>query len=329
MDSFTQAALGAGVAALCVPPEQRRRALLVGMALGTLPDLDVLIDYGDAVANFTYHRGFSHSLFVLPPFAVLLWLALRRWWAPVRAAPARWLAAIFLALTTHPLIDAHTAYGTQLLWPLDSPPVTWSTLFIIDPIFTLPLLVGITAAALRPIGARSGRVLALAVALSAVYLGWSWAAKTVVEANARESLAASQLDNAPLFSTPAPFNTLLWRVVVLTDGGYLEAGDSLLLDEGPMEFRVHSSGAETLADAQHIRAVQRLQWFAHGFVKAEVSADELIVTDLRMGWEPKYVFRHAVAERGNPGWEPIPTRQVRTVFRREDLAAVWQRLFEP
>ena len=329
MDSLTQAALGAGVAAICVPPEQRRRALLVGMALGTLPDLDVLIDYGDAVANFTYHRGFSHSLFVLPPFAVLLWLALRRWWAPVRAAPGRWLAAILLALTTHPLLDAHTAYGTQLLWPLDSPPVMWSTLFIIDPLFTLPLVIGITAAALRPLSARSGRVLATAVALATAYVGWSWVAKAIVESNARELLAASQLDAAPMFSAAAPFNTLLWRVVVLTDDGYLEVFDSLLLDEGTLDFQAFPSGAETLADAQHIWAVQRLQWFAHGFVKAEAVDDELIVTDLRMGYEPRYVFRHAVAERSNPGWQAIPTRQVPTTFRGEELAAALRRIFEP
>ena len=138
MDSVTQAVLGAAIGGAIAPAGQRRKALLVGAALGTLPDLDVAIDYGDAVANFTFHRGFSHSLFVLPPFAVLLWLALRRWWAPVRDAPLRWLAIIGLALITHPLLDAHTAYGTQLLWPLDSPPVMWATLFIIDPIFALP-----------------------------------------------------------------------------------------------------------------------------------------------------------------------------------------------
>ena len=329
MDSLTQAALGAGVAAVCVPPEQRRKALLVGMALGTLPDLDVLIDYGDAVANYIYHRGFSHSLFVLPPFAIALWLVLRRWWAPVREAPRRWLAAILLALTTHPLLDAHTAYGTQLLWPLDTPPVAWSTLFIIDPLFTLPLLVGIATVALRPHGARSGRVLAVAMVLSAAYIGWSWTAKTIVEANARESLAESKLDNAPLFSTPSPFNTLLWRVVVLTDDTYLELADSLLLAEEPLEIRTYSSGAELLGAAQHVWAVPRLQWFADGFVKAEMIGDELIVTDLRMGWEPKYVFRHAVAKRANPSWQPIPTRQLRTQFGRDDLAAVRRRLVEP
>ena len=145
------------VTALCVPPEHRRKALVAGAMLGTLPDLDVFIDFGDAVRNFTYHRGFSHSLFVLPGVAVLIWMALRRWWAPVRAAPRPWLIAILLALITHPLLDAHTAYGTQLLWPLAPTPTSWSTLFIIDPLYTLPLLAGVTVIALRGVRPRAGR----------------------------------------------------------------------------------------------------------------------------------------------------------------------------
>jgi inner membrane protein len=124
MDSLTQVVLGASIAGACAPRGQRRKALLAGAALGTLPDLDVFIDFGGAVENFTYHRGFSHSLFVLAPFSVLLWLALKRWWAPVRAAPLPWLAAISLTLLTHPLLDAHTAYGTQLFWPLTVPPTS-------------------------------------------------------------------------------------------------------------------------------------------------------------------------------------------------------------
>ena len=76
MDSITQAALGASIAGVCAPAGQRRKALLAGAMLGTLPDLDVVIDYGSDVANFTYHRGFSHSLLVLALFSFLLWLAL-------------------------------------------------------------------------------------------------------------------------------------------------------------------------------------------------------------------------------------------------------------
>ncbi len=65
MDSLTQALLGASVQGALLGRWQGRKALLYGAALGTLPDLDVLIDYGDPVAEMTYHRGFSHSLLVL------------------------------------------------------------------------------------------------------------------------------------------------------------------------------------------------------------------------------------------------------------------------
>ena len=329
MDSVTQAALGACVTAACVPREHRRKALLAGAMLGTLPDLDVFIDFGGAVENFTYHRGFSHSLFVLPGVAVLIWLALRRWWAPVQAAPRHWLIAIMLALLTHPLLDAHTAYGTQLLWPLGVTPTSWSTIFIIDPAYTLPLLVACIALAGWPVRQGAHSTLVVALVLSTAYLAWTWVAKSIVEHDARTALAGKGLDDAPLFSVPTPFNSLLWRVVVLTDEGHAEGFDSLLLEEGQMRFEFFVSDRRALLEAQDLWAVKQLRWFADDFVRADVVNDRLIISDLRMGSEPKLVFRHAVAERDNPRWKPIPTEQVRTLFSREDVAAVWWRLLNP
>lgn len=329
MDSLTQAALGATVAAVCVPPRHRRRALLAGALLGTLPDLDVLIDYGDAVANFTRHRGFSHSLLVLPPFAVVAWLALRRWWQPVRDAPRAWLAAVLLALVTHPLLDAHTAYGTQLWWPLELPPVSWSTLFIIDPLYTLPLLAGALVTAAWPRRGWSRAPLVAGIVLSSLYLGWSWAAKAIVEQHARDALASRGLAEAPLFSVPTAFNTVLWRVVAMTGDGYLEAFDSLLLDEEALRFERYDSDTASLSAAGDLAAVRRLRWFSANFVAAEVTNGELVISDLRMGQESRYVFRFAVARRGNPHWQPIPPRQIPTLISREDVARVWERMFSP
>ena len=78
MDSITQAVLGASIQGALLGRWQGRKALLYGAMLATVPDLDVVMEYGDAVANMTYHRGFSHSLFVLSGFALLLtWLARR------------------------------------------------------------------------------------------------------------------------------------------------------------------------------------------------------------------------------------------------------------
>jgi inner membrane protein len=329
LDSITQAALGACVTAACVPPEHRRKALLAGAMLGTLPDLDIFIDFGDAVRNFTYHRGFSHSLLVLPGVAVMIWLALRRWWAPVHDAPRHWLVAIVLALVTHPLLDAHTAYGTQLLWPFEPPPVSWATMFIIDPAFTLPLLAGMIAVsgwAARP---AASRLLLAGLALSTMYLGWTWVGKTMAESEARAALAAAGIEYRAMFSTPTPLNSFLWRVVVMTDEGYLEGFDSVVIDEGTMAFANHSSDLKALADAGDVWAVQRLRWFADDFIRADVVDGRLVITDLRMGQDPDYVFRHVVAAQGNPHWTPLEPERLMVSFDRLDLGATWRRIWKP
>jgi inner membrane protein len=232
-----------------------------------------------------------------------------------------------LTLVTHPLLDAHTVYGTQLFWPMTSPPVMWSTLFIIDPVYTLPLLLGALFAAIRPAARSSNFLLAAGLILSTTYIGWSWIAKTMVEREASIALGAVALDDAPRFSIPTPFNTLLWRVVVLTDDGYLEGYRSLLVDDGPMRFHAYTSDFATMRAAGNIRAVARLRWFAHDFLKSEVRGDKLILTDLRMGAEPKYIFSHAVARRGNPHWHAIPPERIATAIRPGDLLVFWQRLW--
>ena len=299
--------------------------MLIGAGLGTLPDLDVFIDFGGPVANFTYHRGFSHSLFVLMPVSALLWLLLRRWWAPVRDAPFRWFAAISLALLTHPLLDAHTAYGTQLFWPLTVAPTSWATLFIIDPLYTLPLLVGVLVAAFRrKVG---GTALRVGLLISTLYIGWSWVAQATVSRNVEDALASMQLQDAPVFLTPTPLNTLLWRVVVMTEEGYLEGFDSLVVDEGKMRFTAYPSRADAMESADDVWAVNRLRWFARDFVKAHIDNDRLVISDLRMGQEPIYVFSHVVAARGNPHWKEIPAELLPVSFGDRALAQTWDRIW--
>lgn len=327
MDSLSQALLGASVAGAVAPSGHRRKALLIGAALGTLPDLDVLIDYGDAVRNFTYHRGFSHSLFVLTPFSLLLWFVFRRLWPPANDAPLRWLAAIGLALITHPLLDAHTAYGTQLFWPMATPPISWATLFIIDPMLTLPLLVGTVMVVAWPRRNRGIVALRTGIAISAAYIAWSWVAQGIVTHHARGSLAASDIRPDAMFITPTPFNTLLWRIVVRTDDGFLEGFDSLLVDEANVQFIAVESDNASLREASDVWAVARLRWFSRDFVQAQVADQRLILSDLRMGQHPQYVFNHAVARRGNPHWQAIPTEELPVSYDRRLLANTWRRIW--
>ncbi|MDR0182999.1 metal-dependent hydrolase [Lysobacter arvi] len=331
MDSLTQIVLGAAVAAAIAPPQHRRAALLAGAALGTLPDLDVLpinLITSDPVARMTWHRSWSHSLLVLPFVAWALWAWFRSRGGRVAQSPARWFWAMQGALLTHPVLDAFTVYGTQLLWPLPMPPVMWSSVFIIDPLYTVWLLLACAIAWF----ARERRIarpaLVAGLALSSLYLGLSLFAKHQVDRAADRALAAQGLQNAPRFSVPMPFNILLWRVVAMTPDGFVEGERSLVADERPMRFHRHASDARAMAQVRDFPAVQRLQWFNRGFMKAQQRDGELVLSDLRMGAEPDYSFRFAVARNAGEGWEPIPPRQLQWPWdASRRLGAMWDRIW--
>lgn len=331
MDSLTQIVLGAGLAAAIAPARHRRAALAAGAALGTLPDLDALPMWFlglDPVTSMTWHRGPSHSLPVLVPLAALLWWLFKRTGGRVAASPNRWYWAITLALVTHPLLDAFTVYGTQLWWPLPPPPTMWSSVFIIDPLYTLPLLLACLFALVRGWRPSAQKALVLGLALGTAYLGWSLVAKALVDRAAERTLATQGLQDAPRFSVPMPFNTLLWRVVVMTPGGFLEGERSLVADEGPMVFRAYASDTAALDEAAGLPAVQRLRWFNRGFMKAEVREGRLVLSDLRMGAEPDYSFRFVVAERVGDGWRAFGPEQVQWPWEaRRRLAAMWDRIW--
>ena len=149
-------------------PTIGKRALLIGAATGTLPDLDVIVPYTDAVESFTYHRSWSHSIFILTLLSwPLAWL-LRRVTGLSSATKKQWWLAIWLILITHPLLDAFTIYGTQIFWPLPLKPVAVGSIFIIDPLFTLPLIVACIIAWRRPF-ARAYRSVFTGLALSTFY----------------------------------------------------------------------------------------------------------------------------------------------------------------
>ncbi len=332
MDSLTQIALGGATAALVAPANHRRAALVAGAILGTLPDLDIIplfLSRADAVDFVTWHRGPSHSFLVLSAAGWLLWLLLRRAWGPVREAPGRWWWAIQLALLTHPLLDAFTVYGTQLFWPFPARPTMLASIFIIDPIYTIPLLAACVAA--WWLRARRAATLCLLAGFctSLAYLGWSLVAKGIVERDVQAALGNEGLHSAAFFSVPMPFTTLLWRVVVMTPNGFLEGERSLIADHLPMTFRHYASDDAALQEVSTFPSVQRLNWFTHGFLKAERHDGRLVLSDLRMGAEPDYVFRYVVAKSDEQGnWRPIPVERLKWIFASGSrLGRVWQRIW--
>ncbi|NJR44156.1 metal-dependent hydrolase [bacterium] len=297
MDSLSQIVLGAGICAAAAPAGRLRRALAYGAILGTLPDLDALLRFENPVDNFVFHRSASHSLLMLSFAAPLLYALAARFDAAVRADRRRWLFGFWLALITHPLLDFCTNYGTQLFWPLDKTPYGLGSVFIIDPIYTLPLLVA-GAAALRARSAwqrlRWRRVLVSCLIFSHSYLAWTIFAQNWVRSRI---LASETIPAERLGAYAAPLTSLVYRALVREPNGYREAYISVFADQGLKPQWRHFPSADALADiAAENPDFARLQRFTHGFYKLSVDRKQRIVlSDLRMGSEPNYVFNFALA----------------------------------
>jgi inner membrane protein len=326
MDSLSQLALGAAVGVAVLGRHTAVwKAACWGAVAGTLPDLDVLIDHGDPVRDMVLHRAESHALFWLTLFSLPFAAAVARLHGE-QALWRRWWLALWLALVTHPLLDTLTIYGTQLALPFSDHPFGVGSVFVIDPLYTLPLLVG-TLWALRTRGMGRGLAAnAAGLVLSTAYLAWGVAAQWQVERVAQASLAAQGIVAERVLATPTPFNTLLWRVVAMS-GDHFHEGFYSLLDDAPhIAFDRFERGAALAAELRALDSVQRIAAFSHGFYKLQQQGDLVLLSDLRMGQEPAYVFTFAVARRRS---EPVPLAVPVQVGVRPDLrrglAWLWRR----
>lgn len=199
MDSVTQAVLGATVGYAVMGRKLGRKAALYGAALGTIPDLDVFIDFGGPIENMTYHRGASHSFFVQLLVAPLFaWLLMRFHDVSFRRA----FVAVYLIWVTHSLADAFTIYGTQVLWPFSDFPFAYSILFIVDPAYTVPLIGSFIAIlVMSRAQRRAWRINNVVLAVTSLYLVWSGVAKYQVD---QRVLAALEAQAFSLKSMRAP-----------------------------------------------------------------------------------------------------------------------------
>jgi inner membrane protein len=303
------------------------KAALWGGVAGTLPDLDVFIDHGDAIRDMVLHRAETHALFWLTlfslPFAALvarlhgqsaIW---RRWWL-----------ALWLALVTHPLLDVMTVYGTQLALPFTDHPFAVGSVAIIDPLYTLPLLVG-AGWALASRGSAAGlRANALGLVLSTAYLGWGVIAQQQVDRIARASLQAQGIAAERVLVMPTTFNSLLWRVLAVDGAHHHEAFYSLFDAQPQMHFDRFDRGAELADGVAGIDGVKRIAEFSKGFYKLHDDGGRIVISDLRMGQEPAYIFSFAVARRHSP---PVPLHRCEAVGLRPDIGRalpwLWRRMW--
>lgn len=296
MDSVTQFVLGAGLGAAFLGKRYGlRKAALTGGLIGTLPDLDVFWDYGGPLENFVQHRSATHSVLLqtlaTPIIAEGIWRVFKK----IEGTRIRAYLAVWTILITHSLLDATTIYGTQLLWPLTKDPYGIGSMFIIDPLYTLPLLIVTLWALIKPKWTKAYRnTLAGALCLSTAYLGWSVFAQNLMQEKAAQLFEQRGIQAEQVLVIPLPFSTFAWKAIAIQPDTYTNLYLPLASSEDEPVFYQHDRWPSNLTCAQltNFPAHTILQSFTKGFYSLTQSEDgRLMQADLRMGMTPNYVFR--------------------------------------
>ena len=193
----------------------------------------------------------------------------------------------------------------------------------------MPLLVAVLAGALFGLHGRTARWPAYALVLTTCYLGFTLAGKQMAEQRVQASITRQGIEVERMFSTPTPFNSLLWRVILVDGEHYYETLVSWWDDAPPALVRLPRNAH--LADAldgspQH----ERLRWFSGDVLRYDVDGDQLLVTDLRLGMTGFHPFRFPLAERSAEGWQLVerPERLPANRGNMRRLESIWQRIWQ-
>ena len=209
-------------------------------------------------------------------------------------------------------------------------PLAWPIFFIIDPLFTLPFLIGCLAALVLTRKTSLGhRLNTIGLVLSMVYLIWAFGAREFVEQRVEDKLARQNVPYSQLISSPAPFTTFLWRIVGLHHNRYFEAYFSIFDGDAPLFVNHYPRNLELIRGLEEHPPVAKLRWFTRGYYALAKEGDGIVMADLRMGSEPDYVFSFKVAQTANP--HPLPVKDEKLKTRRDwqQLIWIWKRIWTP
>jgi inner membrane protein len=306
VDSITQAALGGVVGELVLGRKIGWKGMAWGLLFGTIPDLDLLfMPFLDQAERLRWHRGISHSIVMMVVAALvcakpLAWVHQEK---GVSARRAGWF--VFLAWSTHVLIDVFTSYGTQVFEPFSDRRVAWSNVFIIDLFFTLPLLLSLFywpwkvvahAWAGRSWRKEGGdpdekpefpeftrRSATGAIAVSSLYVVFTLVMKLWAVDQMKTQMAEAVPDGVLVTVSPTVSNAFLWRGLIETKEGYFLTYWSPF-DDGTAWYDYIPKQRELAEKFEGEKMFEALKWFTQGhWVARELPDGKVVMIDMRLG----------------------------------------------
>lgn len=300
MDSLTQIVLGAAVGEAVLGRKVGNRAMFYGAIAGTIPDLDVISSFFvDTVTALEIHRGFTHSIVFSVLFAPIFGFLISK--MDSYKSVKGWSLLFFWAFFTHPILDAHTTWGTQLFWPFDIR-LAFKTIFVIDPLYTLPFLTFLLLAMFQKKDApkrqfynRTGLI------VSSSYLALTFLLKGVSFYQFKDALEHQNITYQEIETKPAPLNTVLWVANVKREDDFL-IGNYSFFDKSDIQFSHYPKNHHLIDHLIENEKMQRMIHISKGWFTIIEKEGELFYNDLRFGLlstqedATNFVFQYRIIE---------------------------------
>jgi len=285
LDSLTQIVLGASVGELVLGKKIGNKAILWGAIAGTLPDLDVLLRYfTDEISATQMHRGFSHSIvFALLIAPLLGWIAKKIHFKLKDVSFKDWTKLFFWTTVTHPLLDAHTTWGTQFFWPFNYR-LAYQNIFVVDPLYTLPFLMFlIIVMTLKKDNPKRSKFNTIGLSVSSTYLLLTLIFKWISFQEFKEGLQNQEIEYVEIDTKPSPLNSILWSSLIETDKGYRTAYYSLFDKQEITYSKEFLKNHHLLEPYLEQKVIKQLIDISAGWYRIEEKNGKLLFWDLRFG----------------------------------------------
>ena len=289
MDPLSQGTVGAAFAQSTANKNNIFKIGIIGFLAGLAPDLDVLIrSSNDPILFLEYHRQFTHSLFFIPFGSLIVALLIFPLVKRSMGFKTVYLASL-LGYATHGLLDACTSYGTQLFWPFSNERVTWNNISIIDPLFTIPILIFVGTA----IKTRKRLFSFFAIGWATFYLSLGFVQYERTLSTAIE-LAHSRGHNAERLTLKPSFgNLILWKSIYQHEEKfYVDAirtvrSSTWCSGENIRMFDYQQHLPDLDEDSQQKKDIERFRWFSQDYLGFD--EEKNLVTDVRYSMIPNQI----------------------------------------
>lgn len=266
MDSITQAALGASIGEAVAGRKLGNKAAAVGAMIGTIPDLDVLLLlFIDEVSKISFHRGISHSIFFCVIVSIFLayLMGKSKWTKELSFSRSYFMT--FFCLFTHVLLDSFTTYGTQLLLPFSDWRVSFDSINIIDPFYTVPLIIGLLLSLLVYHENHERRSIPnnIGLIIGAIYLLFTLANKQHVQREFYKQLYGQNIPSYGILTVPVKIGNVNWYGVAKGKEN-LHIGHYSITSQNKIQFESFPINDELL-EAIDPKLISKLKWVSQGY----------------------------------------------------------------